>query len=222
MIGNDWDQLLDSEFKKDYFQELTRNIKEEYRRYACYPPIHEVFNAFRYSSYDHTKVVIMGQDPYHGPDQAMGLLFSVRNGVAFPPSLENILKELKNDLGYEIPKSGDLTAWAKQGVLLLNAILSVREHQPLSHRQYGWERFTDHVIELLNEKDSPIVFVLWGSYARGKRLLITNPQHHLIENVHPSPLSASRGFFGSRPFSKINEFLVSTKQDPIDFRLETL
>lgn len=220
MIGNDWDQLLEAEFRKDYFRELTENIKEEYRKYRCYPAINEVFNAFRYSSCEKTKVVIMGQDPYHGPNQAMGLLFSVRSGVPFPPSLENIFKELNSDLGYPMPKSGDLTFWAKQGILLLNAILSVREHQPLSHRVYGWERFTDHVIELVNQKETPVVFVLWGSYARSKSALITNPIHHLIENVHPSPLSASRGFFGSRPFSNINNFLISTNQEPIDFRLE--
>jgi uracil-DNA glycosylase len=219
MIGNDWDQLLESEFKQEYFQELTRSVKEEYRKYRCYPPIHDVFNAFRYSSYLDTKVVVMGQDPYHGPDQAMGLLFSVNEGVKFPPSLENIFKELKNDLSLDIPKSGNLTPWAKQGMLLLNAILSVREHQPLSHRQYGWERFTDYVIDVLNKKTKPIVFVLWGSYARGKKALITNSIHLVIENVHPSPLSASRGFFGSKPFSQINDFLLSTNQIPIDFRL---
>ncbi len=219
MISNDWDQLLESEFQKDYFIELTKNIKEEYRRYRCYPPIGDVFNAFRYSSYAATKVVIMGQDPYHGPDQAMGLLFSVREGVQFPPSLQNIFIERQNDLGYPIPTSGDLTAWARQGVLLLNAILSVREHQPLSHRQYGWETFTDHIISLVNGKDTPVAFVLWGSYARSKTALITNPIHRIIENVHPSPLSASRGFFGSKPFSAINAFLRDTGQTQINFRL---
>lgn len=219
MILNDWDEILKSEFEKPYFLKLVDDIKEEYRRFTCFPPIHEVFNAFRLTSYENTKVVIFGQDPYHNPNQAMGLLFSVREGVEFPPSLINILTEMKDDLGCEMPKSGDLTSWATQGVLLLNAILSVRQNAPLSHEKYGWTTFTDAIIKLFNQKKTPLVFVLWGSFARSKKILITNPIHKIIENVHPSPLSAYRGFFGSRPFSKINQFLESTGQTPIDFRL---
>ncbi len=219
MIGNDWDRLLEDEFGKEYFQKLTKDIVAEYRRYTCYPPIHDVFNALRLTSYAHTKVLLLGQDPYHNPGQAMGLAFSVNKGVPLPPSLENIFKELRSDIGCQAPQSGDLTPWAKQGVLLLNAILSVRSYRALSHQQYGWAVFTDHIISLLNEKKTPVVFVLWGSFARSKKVLITNPIHHIIENVHPSPLSASRGFFGARPFSKINQFLTETGQKPIDFCL---
>ncbi|HOP57168.1 MAG TPA: uracil-DNA glycosylase [Bacillota bacterium] len=219
MIGNDWDGILKPEFQKDYFRQLSEDIREEYRRYTCYPPIHDVFNALRLTSYENTKVLLLGQDPYHNPDQAMGLAFSVKEGVELPPSLENIFKELHDDIGCPVPTSGDLTKWGKQGVLLLNAILSVRRYQALSHDKYGWTIFTDHIISLLNEKKTPVVFVLWGSYAKSKKPLITNPIHFVIENVHPSPLSAFRGFFGSKPFSRINEFLESTNQDPVDFSL---
>ncbi len=219
MIGNDWDGILKPEFQKDYFRQLSEDIREEYRCYTCYPPIHDVFNALRLTSYENTKVLLLGQDPYHNPDQAMGLAFSVKEGVELPPSLENIFKELHDDIGCPVPTSGDLTKWGKQGVLLLNAILSVRRYQALSHDKYGWTIFTDHIISLLNEKKTPVVFVLWGSYAKSKKPLITNPIHFVIENVHPSPLSAFRGFFGSKPFSRINEFLESTNQDPVDFSL---
>ncbi len=219
MIGNDWDKILELEFQKPYFIQLTSKIKEEYSKYTCYPPISSVFNAFRLSSYAETKVLILGQDPYHNPGQAMGLAFSVPQGVALPPSLENIFTELSSDIGCEKPSSGDLTNWGKSGVLLLNAILSVRKNQPLSHKDFGWTTFTDHVISLLNEKQTPVVFVLWGSYARSKKALITNPIHLVIENVHPSPLSAYRGFFNAKPFTRINRFLSDTKQKPIDFCL---
>lgn len=219
MIGNDWDALLKPEFEKPYFEELTKKVVEDYKKTTCYPPISSVFNAFRLSSYETTKVLILGQDPYHNPGQAMGLAFSVPDGIQIPPSLDNIYKELCSDIGCEKPTSGDLTAWGKRGVLLLNAILSVRKNQPLSHRDYGWRTFTDHVISLLNEKTTPVVFVLWGSYARSKKSLITNPKHLIIENVHPSPLSAHRGFFNAKPFSKINRFLTDTHQTPIDFCL---
>lgn len=219
MIGNDWDQILSSEFEQSYFIELKNKVIEDYNKYVCYPPIHSVFNAFRLSSYKNTKVLILGQDPYHNPEQAMGLAFSVPDGVAIPPSLVNIYTELNNDLGCEIPKSGDLTKWGTSGVLLLNAILSVRKNQPLSHKDFGWTTFTDHIISILNDKETPVVFVLWGSYAKSKKVLITNPRHLIIENVHPSPLSAYRGFFQAKPFTKINQFLLKTKQDPIDFCL---
>ena len=220
MIGNDWDDLLKSEFEQPYFRELTKIIIAEYQQHTCYPPIGDVFHAFRLCAYQDTKVFILGQDPYHNPNQAMGLAFSVPRHTEIPPSLKNIFEELTDDLNLDMPTSGDLSAWARQGVLLLNAILTVRQHAPLSHKDFGWQRFTDHVLELLNAKETPVVFVLWGSYARSKRALISNPRHLLIENVHPSPLSAHRGFFGSKPFSHINAFLTKAHQKPIDFRLD--
>lgn len=220
MLNNDWDELLKNEFQEPYFIQLAEDIKSEYIAFKCYPPIHDVFHALRKSSCKDTKVLILGQDPYHNPNQAMGLSFSVPSGVDFPPSLQNIFKELCSDLGIHFPTSGDLTKWSAQGVLLLNAILSVRKNQPLSHQGRGWEKFTDHIITLLDQKTEPMVFVLWGSYARSKKILIHNPIHLVIENVHPSPLSAYRGFFGSRPFTKINQFLLKTNQTPIDFALE--
>lgn len=217
MIGNDWDTLLEAEFNKPYFKELKAKIIEDYDTCVCYPPIHHVFDAFRLSSYKDTKVLILGQDPYHNPGQAMGLAFSVPMGIDIPPSLVNIYKELSNDLECEKPKNGDLTVWGKSGVLLLNAILTVKKNQPLSHKDYGWTTFTDQIIRMLNDKQTPVVFVLWGSFARSKKILITNPIHLVIENVHPSPLSAYRGFFHSKPFSTINHFLERTNQQPIDF-----
>lgn len=219
MIGNDWDQLLENEFNQPYFIECKNKVIEDYNKHTCYPPINQVFDAFRLSSYKDTKVLILGQDPYHNPGQAMGLCFSVPKGVDIPPSLVNIYKELNNDLGCSIPTHGDLTSWGESGVLLLNAILSVRKNQPLAHKDYGWTTFTDNIIKMLNEKDKPVVFVLWGSFARSKKKLITNKQHLVIENVHPSPLSVYRGFYGSKPFTKINQFLLSTNQEPIDFCL---
>ncbi|MDD3122153.1 MAG: uracil-DNA glycosylase [Candidatus Izemoplasmatales bacterium] len=219
MLSNDWDDLLKEEFKKTYFLNLTNEILKEYEEYRCYPPIHDVFHALRLTSYKETKVLILGQDPYHNPGQAMGLSFSVKNGVKLPPSLNNIFTELCSDLGCIFPQSGDLTKWAQEGVLLLNAILSVRDNEPLSHQKKGWETFTDKIISILNNKQTPVVFVLWGSYARNKKMLITNPIHLIIENVHPSPLSVYRGFFGSKPFSKINQFLIKTSQRPVDFTL---
>lgn len=219
MLNNDWDNLLKQEFQKEYFKKLTKEIIEEYQHYICYPPIHHVFQAMRTTSYENTRVLILGQDPYHNPNQAMGLSFSVPNGEALPPSLKNIFQELHDDLGVPFPQSGDLTKWGEQGVLLLNSILSVRKNQPLSHQGRGWEVFTDHIISLLNEKQTPVVFVLWGSYARSKKKLITSPRHFIIENVHPSPLSAYRGFFGSKPFSLINTYLRNSHQKEIDFTL---
>lgn len=218
IFNNDWDYYLLEETNKPYFKKLLNDVFKEYDTYECYPPKTQIFNAFCLTPYHKTKVLILGQDPYHNPNQAMGLAFSVNKSVPLPPSLVNIFKELKNDLGID-NDSGDLSPWAKSGVLLLNAILSVRKNQPLSHANLGWETFTNKVISSLNEKEEPMVFVLWGSYARSKKKLITSNRHFIIENVHPSPLSAYRGFFGSKPFSKINAFLKLTNQEMIDFNI---
>lgn len=206
-LGNDWDEILADEWQKPYYQKLREFLKNEYSAHRIYPEMHDIFNALKYTSYENTKAVIIGQDPYHGPGQAHGLCFSVKKGVAFPPSLQNIFKELKSDVGKEIPKSGELTDWAKQGVLLLNAVLTVREGCPNSHKDKGWEIFTDRVISELNHKETPVVFLLWGAYAKKKAEIITNPVHKKLFAPHPSPLSASRGFFGCRHFSKTNEIL---------------
>ena len=219
MIGNNWDILLKDEYKKDYFIKLMDFIKNEYKTKTIYPKQNEVFNAFRYTDYDNVKVVILGQDPYHGPKQAEGLSFSVSNEVLKPPSLKNIFKELESDLKIPFPEANSLKKWSKEGVLLLNAVLTVEEHKPTSHKDQGWEIFTDDVIKLLNEKDTPIVFILWGSYARAKKSLITNPIHLVIESAHPSPFSAYNGFFGSKPFSKTNEFLKKNNMNEIDWKL---
>ena len=215
MIGNSWDLLLEEEYKKDYFKQLMEFVKAEYKLKTIYPKQNEVFNAFRYTSFDDVKVVILGQDPYHGPNQAEGLSFSVSNEVLKPPSLKNIFKELESDLGIHFPESNSLKPWAKEGVLLLNAVLTVEEHMPTSHKDKGWETFTDNVIKVLNKKETPVVFILWGSYARNKKELITNPLHYIIESPHPSPFSARTGFFGSKPFSKTNNFLVTNGITPI-------
>ena len=220
MIGNDWDALLKDEYQKEYFKNLLEFVKEEYKHKTIYPKQNEVFNAFRYTSFDNVKVVILGQDPYHGPNQAEGLSFSVSNEVLKPPSLQNIFKELESDLGIPFPKSNSLKPWAKQGVLLLNAVLTVEEHKPTSHKDKGWETFTDDVIKILNNKKEPVVLILWGSYARNKRGLITNSRHLIIESAHPSPFSARNGFFGSRPFSKTNKFLSDNNLKEIDWSVE--
>lgn len=220
MIGNTWDKILTEEFKKEYFQNLMEFIKQEYKTKIIYPKQTEVFNAFRYTDYDNVKVVILGQDPYHGPNQAEGLSFSVSNSVLKPPSLQNIFKELETDLGIPFPKNNSLKPWAKEGVLLLNAVLTVQEHTPTSHKDKGWETFTDNVIVKINEKTTPVVFILWGSYARNKKSLITNPIHYIIESPHPSPFSARTGFFGSKPFSKTNEFLKSKGLKEINWQVE--
>ena len=216
MINKNWDIILKDELKKDYFKKLGVFVKNEYKNKICYPQYKDIFNALRYTDYDGVKVVILGQDPYHGENEAHGLSFSVRDNVKRPPSLNNIFKELENDLGIK-KMNNDLTNWAKQGVLLLNSIMSVVKDTPLSHKEKGWEIFTDNIIKLLNEREEPIVFILWGGYARSKKKLITNKNHYIVESVHPSPLSAYNGFFGSCPFSKTNNFLISKNIIPIDW-----
>ena len=220
MIGNKWDLLLKEEFNKDYFKSLMEFVKQEYKEKTVYPKQTEVFNAFRYTDFDNVKVVILGQDPYHGPNQAEGLSFSVSDEVIKPPSLKNIFKELEEDLKIPFPTKNSLKPWAKEGVLLLNAVLTVQEHTPTSHKDKGWETFTDNVISIINKKETPVVFILWGSYARNKKVLITNPIHYIIESPHPSPFSARTGFFGSKPFSKTNEFLKKTGQKEIKWSIE--
>ncbi len=220
MIGNAWDEELKEEYKKEYFTELMNFVRGEYKNKVIYPKQNEVFNAFRYTDFDNVKVVILGQDPYHGPNQAEGLSFSVSDDVLKPPSLQNIFKELESDLGIPFPKHNSLKPWTKQGVLLLNAVLTVEEHKPASHKGKGWETFTDDVIEILNKREKPIVFILWGAFARSKKSLITNKQHYIIESAHPSPFSARNGFFGSKPFSKTNDFLRKNGLKEIDWRVE--
>ena len=216
MINKGWDEVLKDEFKKDYFRKLGTFVKSEYKSKICFPQYKDIFNALRYTDYDEVKVVILGQDPYHGTGEAHGLSFSVHDNIKRPPSLANIFKELESDLGIK-KENNDLTGWAKQGVLLLNSIMSVVKDTPLSHKEKGWEIFTDNIIKKLNEREKPIVFILWGGYARSKKQLITNKNHYIVESVHPSPLSAYHGFFGSRPFSKTNNFLVNHNIEPIDW-----
>lgn len=216
-LGNDWDKILADEFSKEYYLKIRQFLKNEYSTKCIYPNMNDIFNALKYTSFEDTKVVIIGQDPYHGPGQAHGLCFSVKEGVQFPPSLRNIFKELESDVGKEIPKSGELTHWAKQGVLLLNAVLTVRESEPTSHSKIGWETFTDRVISELNKKETPVVFLLWGAYAQKKAEIITNPIHKKLISVHPSPLSASRGFFGCKHFSKTNQLLAESGLEPINW-----
>lgn len=218
-IGNEWDALLGGEFQKDYYLRLREFLKAEYSSRNIFPPMQDIFNALRYTSYSDVKAVIIGQDPYHGAGQAHGLCFSVKKGVQPPPSLQNIFKELNADLGIQPPPHGELTAWAKSGVLLMNTVLTVREGQANSHKGQGWEILTDRVIELLNERKQPIVFLLWGGNARAKARLITNPAHLVLQCAHPSPLSAYNGFFGCRHFSKANEFLSANGIAPIDWNL---
>ena len=222
ILKNDWKNYLSSEFEKDYYKNLRKFLVNEYNSTVIYPNMYDIFNALHFTSYADTKVVILGQDPYHGPKQAHGLSFSVNPGVKTPPSLVNIYKELHSDLGCYIPNNGYLKKWADQGVLLLNTVLTVRAGEANSHKNKGWEEFTTKVIKVLNEKETPVVFILWGNNAISKESLITNPKHLIIKSVHPSPLSASRGFFGSRPFSKTNEFLISTNQKPIDWQIENI
>ncbi len=216
-IETSWKSRLHAEFEKDYFLKLTDYIRSEYRSNTIYPPGNLIFNAFNLCPFDKVKAVIIGQDPYHGPDQAHGLCFSVKQGIKFPPSLINIFKEINRDLGLSRPESGNLERWASQGVLLLNATLTVRAHQAASHQKKGWEEFTDSVIQVINKEKNNIVFFLWGAYAQKKGEAIDRSKHLVLESVHPSPLSASRGFFGNKHFSKCNEYLLKNGVSPIDW-----
>lgn len=221
-ISNDWLEPLKPEFSKDYYKKLYFTILDEYKKHLVFPPADDVFNAYSLTPLKDVKVVIIGQDPYHNVGQAHGLCFSVRPDVEIPPSLVNIYKELQDDLGCYIPNNGYLVKWAKQGVLLLNTVLTVRAHQANSHRGLGWEEFTDATIRILNEQDRPIVFILWGSPAQKKKTMLNNPKHLILEAPHPSPLSAYRGFFKSKPFSKTNEFLIQNHLEPIDWQIENV
>lgn len=218
-LGNDWDNILADEWRKPYYILLRNFLKEEYKTKTIYPNMHNIFNALKYTPFENVKAVIIGQDPYHGPGQAHGLCFSVQKGVDIPPSLQNIYKELANDVGFKHPGHGYLVDWAKQGVLMLNTVLTVRAGAAASHRRMGWEIFTDTVISKLNEKQTPIVFLLWGKPAAEKAAKITNPLHLKLEAPHPSPLSAHRGFLGSKHFSKANEFLVKNGIEPINWQI---
>ena len=222
MIQNQWLSVLKDEFKKDYYAKLFEFVKAEYATRQIFPPSEEIFNAFHFTDYDKVKVVILGQDPYHNDGQAHGLCFSVKPGVEAPPSLVNIYQELKSDVGCYIPNNGYLEKWARQGVLMLNTVLTVRAHEANSHRGKGWEQFTDAAIAALNKQDNPIVFILWGKPAQMKKSMLNNPNHLILEAPHPSPLSAYRGFFGSKPFSKTNEFLTAHGLDPIDWQIENI
>lgn len=220
MIGNDWDKVLKEEFEKTYFIELIEKIRKAYQENTIFPKQTEIFNAFRNTAYNDVKVVILGQDPYHGENEAEGLSFSVKVGIRKPPSLVNIFKELNDDLGCTIPEDGSLLSWTREGVLLLNTVLTVEKDKAASHKGYGWEIFTDEVIRKLNEKKEPVVFILWGNFARSKKSFITNPLHFIIESPHPSPFSAYNGFFGSKPFSKTNNYLISKGISPINWEIK--
>ena len=222
ILHNKWNEILQNEFSKDYYLNLRQFLIKEYKSHKIYPDMYDIFNALHYTDYDDVKVVIIGQDPYHGAGQAHGLSFSVKPGIKTPPSLNNIYKELNTDLGCYIPNNGYLKKWADQGVLLLNAVFTVREGLANSHKNKGWEHFTDAVIQALNAHEKPIVFLLWGNNAISKKSLITNPNHLVLTTVHPSPLSASRGFFGCKHFSKANNFLKSHSLNPIDWQIENI
>lgn len=219
MIGNDWDDILAPIWNSLGFKKFMNLIKEKYKESTCYPEFDNIFNALKLTPYKDVKIVILGQDPYHGEGEAHGLSFSVQKGVKLPPSLKNIFKEIKTDLGITEPKCGDLTSWAKEGVLLLNSILTVKKDEAASHQNLGWNLLTDHIIKLLNNKETPIVFILWGNFARNKKVFITNKKHLIIESVHPSPFSANNGFFGSKPFSRANNFLKSNGIKEVNFDL---
>lgn len=220
ILKNDWAEHLENEFQKDYYLKLRQFLLEEYKTKQIYPDMYDIFNALHYTPYEAVKVVILGQDPYHGPKQAHGLSFSVQKGVKIPPSLQNMYKELQSDLGCHIPHHGYLKSWADQGVLLLNTSLTVEAGKANSHQKIGWHIFTDQVISALNERTEPVIFILWGNNARNKKRLITNPQHAFIESAHPSPLSAHNGFFGSKPFSKTNDLLTAWGKEPINWQIE--
>ena len=217
MIGNDWDHHLQVIWKSSGFNKFYQNILKEYEKKIIFPPQEYIFQALKLTSYESVKVVIVGQDPYHGLGEAMGLSFSVPKDISIPPSLQNIYKELNDDLGIKPKDHGELSGWARQGVLLLNAVLTVEKDKASSHKGLGWELFTDYIIKLLNKKDDPIVFILWGNFAREKKKYITNSKHLIVESPHPSPFSAYNGFFGSKPFSKTNNFLIANKKEPIDW-----
>lgn len=222
ILRNDWYDILKEEFKKEYYINLINFLKDEYKHNIIYPDKDDIFNALNYTEYKNVKVVILGQDPYHGPNQAHGLSFSVKHGVTIPPSLVNIYKELKSDLGFSIPNNGYLKKWSDNGVLLLNTVLTVEDNQPNSHQKIGWTIFTDKIIEILNNRDKSVVFIMWGKNAQNKINIITNPNHYVIKSVHPSPLSAHRGFFGSKPFSKANTFLESIGESKIDWQIQNI
>ena len=219
LVGNKWDDILDSEYHQEYFREIVKFINKEYKERVCFPPKSRILRALSLTNYDDVKVVILGQDPYHGVGEANGLAFAVSNGIKLPPSLQNIYKELYDDLGIEIARVGNLECWAREGVLLLNAVLTVEKDKPASHKNVGWEKFTDAIIKKINEKDTPVVFILWGNFAKSKKVLITNPKHLVIESSHPSPFSACYGFFGSKPFSKTNSFLKKNGLKEIDWKV---
>lgn len=221
-IGNDWDEILDGEFEKDYYRKLRAILKNEYLSYTIYPDMNDIFNALKWTPYKSVKVVIFGQDPYHGEGQAHGLAFSVKKGVDIPPSLTNIYKELHDELGTYIPNNGYLEKWARQGVLLLNSTLTVRKDHANSHQSIGWKYFTDGIVEILNKRDDGIIFMLWGNNAKQKEALITNPQHTILKTTHPSPLSASRGFFGCGHFAKANQILRENGGEEIDWQIENI
>ncbi|MGO1370770.1 MAG: uracil-DNA glycosylase [Senegalia sp. (in: firmicutes)] len=222
ILENDWNDLLEDEFEEEYYLELRKFLINEYKTKTIYPNMHDIFNALHFTSYKDVKVVILGQDPYHGANQAHGLSFSVKPQVKTPPSLKNIYKELNSDLNCYIPNNGYLKKWADQGVLLLNTVLTVRAGEANSHRNMGWEIFTDKIIDLLDQREDPIVFILWGKNAESKEVLIKNPVHFIIKSAHPSPFAAYRGFFGSKPFSKTNEFLKSIGKEAIDWQIENI
>lgn len=218
-LGNDWDLYLEEEFQKDYFLRLTETLKEEYETKTIYPKKEDVFNALKFTPYEKVKVLLLGQDPYHGEGQAHGFAFSVQKGIQKPPSLVNMFKELESDIDVKAPSHGCLLDWAEQGVLLLNTVLTVREGEPNSHKKLGWVTFTDRIISILNDREDPVIFLLWGRNAIEKLPFITNSRHFVLSTVHPSPLSASRGFFGCRHFSKVNEILTRLGKTPIDWKI---
>mgnify|MGYP004607463893 CR=1 FL=1 len=219
MIGNDWDEKLSIIWHSPGFKNFMKIVEREYNTKIIYPPKNYIFNALKLTPYHNVKVVIVGQDPYHGEGEAHGLSFSVQKGIKLPPSLRNIYKEIYDDLGIEEPNNGDLTSWAKEGVLLLNSSLTVEKDKPNSHQNLGWSNLTDYIIKVLNAKEEPVVFILWGVFARSKKVFITNPKHLIIESSHPSPFSANYGFFGSHPFSKANQFLENNGIEKINWQL---
>lgn len=219
LVGNSWDNILQEEYKQEYFKNIVKFINKEYKEKIIFPPKSRILRALALTDYNKVKVVILGQDPYHGTGEANGLAFAVSDGIKLPPSLQNIYKELQDDLGIEPAKVGNLECWAREGVLLLNAVLTVEKDKAASHKSVGWERFTDAIIKKLNEKDSPVVFILWGNFAKSKKAYITNPNHYIVESTHPSPFSARYGFFGSKPFSRTNAYLKSKGIEEIDWKV---